>query len=108
MIMWLRTVRRSADCVSAPGTAVPGRGRHPRAHPGGPGRKLPGTARRRRGRRGVAPAALGRKLAITVEPLRELTALQRRQLDDEAGLLGPGMEATATLTVGTVRAGPHA
>jgi len=50
----------------------------------------------------------GRKLAITVEPLRELTAPQRRQLDDEAGLVGAVMEATATLTVGTVTAGPHA
>jgi hypothetical protein len=49
-----------------------------------------------------------RKLAITVEPLRELTAPQRRQLDDEAGLVGAVMEATPTLTVGTVTAGPHA
>jgi hypothetical protein len=51
----LRRVRRRR---SAPGTAVPWPGRHPRAHPGRPGRKLPGTAHRRRGRRGVAPAAL--------------------------------------------------
>ena len=50
----------------------------------------------------------GRKLAITVEPLHELTAPQRRQLDDEAGLVSAVMEATATLTVGTVMAGPHA
>ena len=50
----------------------------------------------------------GHKLAITVEPLRELTAAQRRQLDDEAGLVAAVMEATATLTVGTVTAGPHA
>ena len=50
----------------------------------------------------------GRKLAITVEPLRELTAPQRRQLDDEAGLVGAVMEATATLTVGTVTVGAHA
>src|SRR5215475_15331557 len=50
----------------------------------------------------------GRKLAITVEPLRELTALQRRQLGDEAELVGAVMEATATLTVGTVTAGAHA
>ena len=42
----------------------------------------------------------GRKLAITVEPLRELTASQRRQLDDEAGLVSAVTEATATLTVG--------
>ena len=50
----------------------------------------------------------GRKLAITVEPLRELTASQRRQLDDEAGLVGAVMEATPTLTLGTVTVGPHA
>jgi hypothetical protein len=50
----------------------------------------------------------GRKLAITVEPLRELTAPQRRQLDDEVGLVGMIMEAAATLTVGTVTVGPHA
>jgi hypothetical protein len=50
----------------------------------------------------------GRKLAITVEPLRELTASQRRQLDDEVDLVSGVMEATATLTVGTVTVGPHA
>ena len=50
----------------------------------------------------------GSKLAITVEPLRELTASQRRQLDDEADLVGAVMEATPTLTVGTVTVGAHA
>ena len=50
----------------------------------------------------------GRKLAITVEPLRELTAPQLRQLDHEASLVGAVMEATATLTVGTVTVGAHA
>jgi hypothetical protein len=50
----------------------------------------------------------GRRLAITVEPLRELTAPQRRQLDDEISLVGAVMQATATLTVGTVTVGPHA
>jgi len=50
----------------------------------------------------------GRKLAITVEPLRELTAAQRRQLDDEIDLVGTVMQATPTLTVGTVTVGPHA
>ena len=50
----------------------------------------------------------GRKLAITVEPLRELTARQRRELGDEAVLVGAVMEATPTLTVGPVTVGPHA
>jgi hypothetical protein len=50
----------------------------------------------------------GRTLAITVEPLRELTATHRRQLDDEAELVGAVMQATPTLTVGTVTVGPHA
>jgi hypothetical protein len=50
----------------------------------------------------------GRKLAITVEPLVELTAMQRRQLDDEVELVGAVMEAKLTLTLGTVTVGPHA
>ena len=50
----------------------------------------------------------GRRLAITVEPLRELTAPQLRQLDDEVELVGAVMEATPTLSVGTVTVGPHA
>jgi hypothetical protein len=50
----------------------------------------------------------GRALAITVEPLGELTATQRRQLQDEVDLVGAVMEAKATLTVGAVTVGPHA
>ena len=50
----------------------------------------------------------GRNLAITVEPLRDLTARQRRQLEDEADLVASVMEAAATLTIGTVTTGPHA
>jgi hypothetical protein len=50
----------------------------------------------------------GRTLTITVEPLRELTARQHRQLDDEAGLVSAVMQATATLTIGTVTVGAHA
>jgi Winged helix DNA-binding domain len=50
----------------------------------------------------------GRRLALTVEPLAELTAARRRQLDDEAALVGAVMEATVTLTVGPVTVGPHA
>src|SRR5262252_5470343 len=44
----------------------------------------------------------GRGLAITVEPLRKLTARQYRQLCDEVDLVGAIMGAAATLTVGTV------
>jgi len=50
----------------------------------------------------------GRKLALTVEPLAELTTAQRRELDDEAALLGTVMEATVTLTIGPATVGPHA
>jgi DNA glycosylase AlkZ-like len=50
----------------------------------------------------------GRQLAITVEPLRELSARHRRQLDNEIELVGAVMEATPTLSVGTVTVGPHA
>jgi len=50
----------------------------------------------------------GRKLAVTVEPLRGLTASQRRQLDAEVELLGAVMEATPTLTIGSVTVGAHA
>jgi hypothetical protein len=50
----------------------------------------------------------GAKLAITVEPLCELTVPQRRQLQDEADLVGAVMQANPTLTVGTVTVGAHA
>jgi hypothetical protein len=50
----------------------------------------------------------GRRLAITVEPLRELTATQHRQLGDEVELVGAVLQAEPTLTVGTVNVGPHA
>ena len=50
----------------------------------------------------------GSKIAITVEPLRDLTAKQRRQLDDEVSLVGSVMEAEATLKVGKVTVGGHA
>jgi hypothetical protein len=50
----------------------------------------------------------GRKLVVTVEPLRELAPSQRRQLDDEVELVGAVMEARPILTLGTVTVGPHA
>jgi hypothetical protein len=40
--------------------------------------------------------------------VRELTATHRRQLDDEVDLVGAVMQATPTLTMGTVTVGPHA
>jgi hypothetical protein len=49
----------------------------------------------------------GQKVAITVEPLRELTGTERRQLDDEVGLVGTVIEARPTLTIGAVTVGPH-
>jgi hypothetical protein len=50
----------------------------------------------------------GRTLEITVEPIATLNAKQRRQLDDEAELVGTVMEAKATLTIGPVTVGAHA
>ena len=50
----------------------------------------------------------GKRLAITVEPLHELTAPQRRQLRDEVALVGAVMDAEATLSMGKVEVGPHA
>jgi hypothetical protein len=50
----------------------------------------------------------GRRLHITVEPLRDLTSSQRRQLDDDVELVGSVMQATPTLTLGRVTVGPHA
>jgi winged helix DNA-binding protein len=50
----------------------------------------------------------GKRLAITVEPLRTLRAAERRALDVEVQRIGEIQEAAATLTIGTVTAGPHA
>ncbi len=50
----------------------------------------------------------GRALEITVEPIVTLTATQRRQLDDEAEVIGAVMDGRPTLTVGPVTVGPHA
>ena len=50
----------------------------------------------------------GRRLVLTVEPLRELTGPQLRELAEEAELIGAVMEATPTLTVGSVTVGAHA
>ena len=50
----------------------------------------------------------GRRLTVTVEPLREFSARQRRQLDDEVAFVAAIMEATPALTIGSVTVGPHA
>jgi hypothetical protein len=50
----------------------------------------------------------GRKAALTVEPFRRLTAAERRALDAQVERIGEIQEAAATLTIGTVSAGPHA
>jgi hypothetical protein len=50
----------------------------------------------------------GRQLVLTVEPLRDLTGRQRRELDDEVAMVGAVMEAKTSLTVGKVTVGPHA
>ena len=50
----------------------------------------------------------GRRLAITVEPLRPFSAAQRRDLEADMALVGAAVEAEATLIVGTVTVGPHA
>ena len=50
----------------------------------------------------------GRKVTITVEPLRGLTQKLRRDLDDEVDLVAQVMEAEATLRIGKVTVGPHA
>ena len=50
----------------------------------------------------------GVKVALTVEPFRSLTAAQRRGLDAQVERIGAIQEAAATLTIGTVAAGPHA
>jgi hypothetical protein len=89
--MLLRSAITEALLLLVQGAGVP-LPAEPRAHCA--------PARRRRGRRAKAPAALGGGLAVTVEPLRELTAAQLRQLDGEVGLVGTVMEETATLTVG--------
>lgn len=50
----------------------------------------------------------GRKLAVTVEPFVELTAAQRRELDDQAERIGQFLEGKLRLAIGTVTAGAHA
>jgi hypothetical protein len=50
----------------------------------------------------------GRRLQITVEPLRRLAVRQRGALDDAAERVGMILEGRPELTIGEVRVGPHA
>jgi formiminotetrahydrofolate cyclodeaminase len=50
----------------------------------------------------------GKKLSITVEAFRRLTAAYKRALEEQAARLGEIQEARADLTLGPVTVGPHA
>jgi hypothetical protein len=50
----------------------------------------------------------GSKIDVTVEPLRDLTAAQLRELDEQVERVGEVMEGRARLTVGPVTVGAHA
>jgi hypothetical protein len=50
----------------------------------------------------------GKKLKITVEPLKDLTTKQQKALDNEVQRIAEIQEATADLTIGTVTVGGHA
>jgi hypothetical protein len=94
-------------------------GCHPRE------RLFPGRAAQRaltRGQAGNVPVMLidgvvrgvwhqrrsGTKLAITLEPFAELTARQRREVDDQVVRIGEVLEANASWATGQVTVGPHA
>ncbi|WP_233358757.1 winged helix DNA-binding domain-containing protein [Thermomonospora amylolytica] len=49
----------------------------------------------------------GRRLAITVEPLRPLTPAHRRELDEQAERVGRILEARPEVAIGEVTAGSH-
>lgn len=53
-------------------------------------------------------ACKGKTIEITVEPLDELTATQRRALDDQAERVGAFLEGSPRLTIGPVTVGAHA
>ena len=50
----------------------------------------------------------GRRIAVTVEPLRRLTKPRVAALEDQVARLGEVLEGEATLTIGEVSVGPHA
>jgi hypothetical protein len=50
----------------------------------------------------------GRKIEVTVEPLVQLTAAQRRALENQVARIGEILGGMPRLIVGTVAAGSHA
>jgi hypothetical protein len=50
----------------------------------------------------------GRRVEITVEPLAELSATQRGELEEQAMRVGEILEGVPRLTIGAVTVGPHA
>ncbi|MFI7638409.1 winged helix DNA-binding domain-containing protein [Nonomuraea sp. NPDC049400] len=50
----------------------------------------------------------GNKIDVTVEPLRDLTAAQLRELDEQVERMGEVMEGRPRLTIGPVTVGAHA
>ncbi|MFB8139550.1 winged helix DNA-binding domain-containing protein [Streptomyces parvus] len=50
----------------------------------------------------------GRRIAVTVEPLKPLSALRLRDLEEQVERVAAITEGTAELTVGPVTVGPHA
>ncbi|MBN6056846.1 AlkZ family DNA glycosylase [Nonomuraea sp. RK-328] len=50
----------------------------------------------------------GRRVQVTVEPLRPLTAARARELDDQVARVGEILEARPELTIGPVTTGAHA
>ncbi|MBK3616389.1 winged helix DNA-binding domain-containing protein [Streptomyces sp. MBT98] len=50
----------------------------------------------------------GRRIAVTVEPLKPLSGARLRDLEEQVGRVAAIMEGTAELTVGPVTVGPHA
>ena len=50
----------------------------------------------------------GRKVAVTVEPLRRMSKARLADLDAQVARLGEIVEAEAVLTIGEVSVGPHA
>ncbi|MFE5485956.1 winged helix DNA-binding domain-containing protein [Streptomyces sp. NPDC056527] len=50
----------------------------------------------------------GKRIAVTVEPLKQLSATRLRALEAQTARVGTVLEGTAELTVGPVKVGPHA